>query len=113
MLGEDGSYFGKGDLFFPLRNYLPDRAVAKRTFLFYQRRRGQFMDELTLVKWGSGWQLRLVDLSIGKISLSYTRRPGYEVPERPGKGLAGRSWAGWCLALIPSGYPGTSGQAGF
>ena len=68
MLEEDDSYFGNGDLFFPLRNYLPDRAAAKRTFLFYQRRRGQFMDELTLVKWGAGWQLRLVDLPIGKIS---------------------------------------------
>ena len=43
MLGEDDSYFGKGDLFFPLRNYLPDRTAAKRTFLFCQRRRGQFM----------------------------------------------------------------------
>ena len=40
ILGEDGSYFGKGDLFFPLRNYLPDRTAAKRTFLFFQRRRG-------------------------------------------------------------------------
>ena len=25
---------GKGDLFFPLRNYLPDRTATKRTFLF-------------------------------------------------------------------------------
>ena len=54
MLGEGGSYFEKGDLFFPLRNYLPDRAAAKRTFLFSQRRRGQFMGELTLVKWRVG-----------------------------------------------------------
>ena len=38
MLGEGGSYFGKDDLFFPLRNCLPDRTAAKRTFLFCQRR---------------------------------------------------------------------------
>ena len=37
MLGEGDSYFGKGDLFFPLRNYFPDRTAAKRTFLFCQR----------------------------------------------------------------------------
>ena len=46
MLGEGGSYFGKGDLVFPLCNYLPDRAAVRRAFLFHQRRRGQFMDEL-------------------------------------------------------------------
>ena len=68
MLGEGGSYFGKGDLFFPLRNYLSDRTAAKRTSLFCQRRRGQFMGELTLVKWRAGWQLRLVELPIGKVS---------------------------------------------
>ena len=68
MLGEGGSYFGKGDLFFPLRNYLPDRTAAKRTSLFCQRRRGQFMGELTLVKWRASWQLRLVELSIGKVN---------------------------------------------
>ena len=68
MLGEDGSYFGKGDLFFPLRNYLPDKTAAKRTFLFCQRRRDQFMGELILLKWRVGWQLRLGELPIGKIS---------------------------------------------
>ena len=34
MLGEGGSYFGKDDLFFPLRNCLPDKIAAKRAFLF-------------------------------------------------------------------------------
>ena len=34
MLGEGGSYFGKDDLFFPLRNCLLDRTIAKRVFLF-------------------------------------------------------------------------------
>ena len=34
MLGEDDSYFGKDDLFFPLRNCLSDRTAAKRAFLF-------------------------------------------------------------------------------
>ena len=33
MLGEGGSYFGKDDLFFPLRNCLLDRIAAKRDFL--------------------------------------------------------------------------------
>ena len=68
MLGEGGSYFGKGDLFFPSHNYLPDRTAAKRTFLFCQRRRCEFMDELMLVKWRAGWQLRWEELRIGKIS---------------------------------------------
>ena len=34
MLGEGDSYFGKGDLFFPLRYCLPDITTAKRAFLF-------------------------------------------------------------------------------
>ena len=34
MLGEGDSYFGKCDLFFPLRNCLPNRTAAKRAFLF-------------------------------------------------------------------------------
>ena len=68
MLGEGGSYFGKGDLFFPLRNCLPDRTTAKRIFLFCQRRRGQLMDELTLVIWRAGWQLRYVELPIRKVN---------------------------------------------
>ena len=34
MSGEGGSYFRKDDLFFPLRNCLPDRTAAKRAFLF-------------------------------------------------------------------------------
>ena len=33
ILREDGSYFEKDDLFFPLRNRLPDITIAKRTFL--------------------------------------------------------------------------------
>ena len=68
MLEEGGSYFGKNDLFLPLRNYLPNITAAKRTFLFCQRQRGQFMGELTLVKWRAGWQLRLRELPIEKIS---------------------------------------------
>ena len=68
MLGEDDFYFGKGDLFYPLRNYLLDITVAKRTFLFCQRRRGQLMGELTFVKWRVGRQLCLGELPIGKIS---------------------------------------------
>ena len=68
MLGEGGFYFGKDDLFFPLRNYLSDRTVAKKNFLFFQRRRGQLMGELTLVMWRVGWQLSLVELPIGKVS---------------------------------------------
>ena len=68
MLGEGGSYFRKDDLFFPLRNCLPDRTTAKRAFLLCQRRRGQFVDELTLVMWRAGWRLRLVELPIGKVS---------------------------------------------
>ena len=51
MLGEGSSYFGNDDLFFPLRNYLLDRTAAKRTFLFCQRRRGQFIGELAFLKW--------------------------------------------------------------
>ena len=54
MLREGGSYFGKDDLFFPLRNCLPDITTAKRAFLFCQRRRDQFMGELTLVMWRAG-----------------------------------------------------------
>ena len=49
MSGEDDYYLGKGDLFFPLRNYLPDITVTKRMFLFCWRRRGQFKSGLTLV----------------------------------------------------------------
>ena len=40
MLGECGSYFGNDDLFFPLRDYLPNRTAAKRAFLLCQRQRG-------------------------------------------------------------------------
>ena len=68
MLGEGGSYFGKDDLFFPLRNCILDRTAAKRAFLFCQRRHGQLMDGLMLVMWRAGWQLRLVESSIGKVS---------------------------------------------
>ena len=68
MLRESGSYFGKDDLFFPLRNYIPDITAAKRTFLFCQRRRGQLMGELTLAIWIAGWQLCLVELPTRKVS---------------------------------------------
>ena len=49
MSGEDDYYLGKGDLFFSLRNYLPDRTATKRIFLFCRRRRGQFKSGLTPV----------------------------------------------------------------
>ena len=68
MLGKDDSYFGKGDSFFPLRNHLPDITAIKRTSLFRRRRRCKLMNELTLVKWKSDWQLRLGELPLGKIS---------------------------------------------
>ena len=68
MLGEGGYYFGKDDLFFLLRNYLPDITAAKRTFLFCQRRRGQLMGELTLAIWRAGWQLCLAELLTRKVS---------------------------------------------
>ena len=68
MSGEDDYYLGKGDLFFPLRNYLPDRTATKRISLFFRRRRGQFKSGLTPVKWRAGWQLRLGESLIGKIS---------------------------------------------
>ena len=35
MIGKGGSYFGKDDLFFLLRNCLPDIAVARNAFLFF------------------------------------------------------------------------------
>ena len=68
MSGEDDYYLGKGELFFSLRNYLPDRTDSKRIFLFCRRRRGQFKSGLTPVKWRVGWQLRLGESSIGKIN---------------------------------------------
>ena len=68
MLGEDDYYLRNGDLFFPLRNYLPDITATKRIFLFCRRRRGQFESKLTPIKRRAGWQLRLGELSIGKIS---------------------------------------------
>ena len=68
MLGEDGFYFGKDDSFFPLGNHLPDRTAIKRTSLFFRRRQSQFMSELMLVKWRSGWQLCLGDFLFGTIS---------------------------------------------
>ena len=68
MLGEGGSYFENDDLFFPLRNYLPDITAAKRTFLFCQRRLGQLMGELTLAIWIAGRQLCLVELPTRKVN---------------------------------------------
>ena len=38
MVGEDDSYFGKGDLFFFLCNRFPDRVVAKSASPFRWRR---------------------------------------------------------------------------
>ena len=49
MLGEGGSYSGKADLFFLLRNYLPDRAAARNAFLFYRRRGDRLMGDLTYI----------------------------------------------------------------
>ena len=40
MVGEDDSYFGKGDLFFFLCNRFPDKAVAESVSLFHWRRGG-------------------------------------------------------------------------
>ena len=48
-IGEGGFYFGKDDSFFLLRNCLPDRVAARSAFLFYWRRGGRFMGELTLI----------------------------------------------------------------
>ena len=31
---------------------------------------------------------------------------GYEIPGHSGRGMAGSSWAGWLLGLVPLGYPG-------
>ena len=64
MLGKDDSYFGKGDLFFPLSNYLPNWIATKRTSLFCRRRRSQFMSELTLVKRRAGLKLRWGELPL-------------------------------------------------
>ena len=49
MVGEVGSYFGKGDLFSLVCNCFPDRATVERASLFRRRRRSQFMRELSLV----------------------------------------------------------------
>ena len=49
MLGEGGSYSENDDLFFLLRNYLPDRAAARNAFLFYQRRGDRLMGDLTYI----------------------------------------------------------------
>ena len=48
-IGEGDFYFQKNDSFFLLCNCLPDRAVARSAFLFYWRRGGRFMGELTLI----------------------------------------------------------------
>ena len=97
MLGEDDYYLGKGDLFFPLRNYLHDRTATKRIFLFYRRRWGQFESEP--VKWRAGWQLRLGELSIGKIracAKEGARAMGYpsvRAEDRPGIPRPASVWA--------------------
>ena len=48
MVGEVGSYFGKGELFFLVCNCFPDRAAVESASLFRRRRRSQFMSELSL-----------------------------------------------------------------
>ena len=50
MIGEVGSYFGKGDSFSPVCNCFPDRAAVESTSLFRRRRLSQFMSELSLVR---------------------------------------------------------------
>ena len=49
MLEESDSYSGKYDLFFLLRNCLPDKAAARNAFLFYQRREDRLMGDLTYI----------------------------------------------------------------
>ena len=49
MLGEGGPYSGKDDLFFLLRNCLPDMAAARNAFLFYRRRGDRLMGDLTYI----------------------------------------------------------------
>ena len=47
-----------------------------------------------------------MELPIGGGNTRVKRHSGYEVPEHPGGGLAGRSWSGCLLNLVPLGYPG-------
>ena len=49
MLGEGGYYFGNDDLFFLLRNCLPDRVAVRNALLFYWRRGDRLMGDLTLI----------------------------------------------------------------
>ena len=49
MLGEGGSYYGKNDSFFLLRNCLPDRVAARNAFLFYRRRGDGLIGDLTYI----------------------------------------------------------------
>ena len=51
------------------------------------------MGELTLVMWRARWLLRLVELSIEKVSTLVKSHLGYEIPGHPGGGSAGHSWA--------------------
>ena len=59
MIGEGGSYFGKDDLFFLLRNCLPDRTAARSAFLSEEadlwKKLHLYHDELvgSFVWWGS------------------------------------------------------------
>ena len=106
MLGEGRSYFGNDNLFCLLRNYLPDWVATRNAFLFSWRRADRLMGDLILISWRAGWQLRLVELPIGKVSTRVKRRPGYKAPGHPSGGLVERSWVGWLLGLVPLGYPG-------
>ena len=49
MLGKGDSYSGNDDLFFLLRNCLPDRVAARNAFLFYRRRGDRLMGDLTYI----------------------------------------------------------------
>ena len=50
MVGEVGSYFGKGGFVSLMCNYFPDRDTIESVFLFRRRRRSQLMSELPLVR---------------------------------------------------------------
>ena len=42
-----------------------------------------------------------MELTIGKGNTWVKRRPGYVMPGHPDRGLAGRSWVGWLLGVVP------------
>ena len=53
-----------------------------------------------------------MELLIGKGNNLVKRHPGYEMPRHPDGGLAGRSWFGWLLGLVPLGLLGWAGWLG-